>query len=868
MKGSRSVCLLCRHRIATAGKLRLPRWQQSRACPFSTTTLRSHDTAHDTTNAEKTSDQQDLSKVRKIVTDARQGDSSIKPSWNIPRPVVGTSGAWIDSLFQQIVQEQHASEDASKDPSSATHGVTLELFNAISELQDMIEADRPAADAYAYLKTEMYPIIRQPDVHAPQAFREVVSRLMEKVVAAKKADMYTDSLPTVADIFRIYADIAELKPLQWAALVGDLVRSILQIGPGNANSRSDANGQKQNASREAMLADLVESWKVLSLPQVAVNPVDAGDIKDGFWLPSLEKFHLGKFSKGGDFTVAFCSIFPQYPAKQLGSPVAVLAIATYTLLLDSQRTSANAKRSAISFITRIADLMTFVEIRDDTLRNEIASTFPDLDEYIMARWPLIRTHLKERVASALASGSPSQPATTPSPVHGSPRLFQGSLIAQSLTKVRVTSNSGEVDRLWQSFVGSGLTISETRAAELRKHPDIFNLFIHTRLALKQPDQAVKVWSTMVKVGLKPTLKTFNLMLDGCKKARNITGIRNVWTKLVASGMKLNASIWTTRVSGLIECGDIRAGIKVLEEMIQLWKVDPRSRSSAAIEPTVEPVNAAIIGLIRKNQAGAAEKLLNWAKQQGIKPDIFTFNAMLRLCIRDGTRDADVRKLFDSMQELGVMADEATFTIVLDSSFSKFDPGDPERQAQIVSEALSEMKAVGLETNMITYGKMVYLLLRSESTKAAKALLEHIWAGKNELSPQIYTQLVEYFFSRSPPDVKAVDRLLERLRPLGLEDMDNVFYDRLIKGYAIAGYADASLKMYYRVTDAGIPVILPTQVELLKELLRKGRVDDAKGVVNTTRKMSQEIENPRYWAHNFWHIATRYRLLDAKSPTPS
>ncbi|KXJ94247.1 hypothetical protein Micbo1qcDRAFT_159312, partial [Microdochium bolleyi] len=72
--------------------------------------------------------------------------------------------------------------------------------------------DVPLSDAFAFLKTEIYPLVRDSESYIPQIFYTVVSKLVDKAINAKAADMTSMALPSAADIFRVYADLGELKP--------------------------------------------------------------------------------------------------------------------------------------------------------------------------------------------------------------------------------------------------------------------------------------------------------------------------------------------------------------------------------------------------------------------------------------------------------------------------------------------------------------------------------------------------------------------------------------------------------------------------------------------------------------------------------
>ncbi|KAI0131755.1 hypothetical protein F4776DRAFT_157673 [Hypoxylon sp. NC0597] len=870
MKSSKSACLLCRHIVATNGASRIPQWQ-TQVSRFSTTVpSRTHgqsvagttQTGDESLPPEVTVDKSGSNRVRRVVHDERRRPSNIKWSQSKPRKPPAKDSARVDALFQEIVREQVGSKDVATQTTSKSANMDLALVKAIGELEQMIKRGEPAASAFSFVKTEIYPMLREPDITIPQVFYRVASRLMKEVVAAKKEAMRSPELPTVAEIFRVYADIGEIKPKEWATLVGELVKGIVELD--SIGQQELAADDEELITRDAMLADLVDCWKVLTLPKVIPITPD-NEVTEGFWFPRLDMHSLKKFSDKGNFPAALSSMFPQYRQKELGGPVAVLAIATYALLLDPQRSDPQVRRSATRFVSKVAYLITFVNYQDAAVQKEVKDNFPELEDYVMTQWPIIKKQLKERIESMTTARTPPRES-----LHStSPRRIDAALLGNRLSLAYLTTNRIEVDKLWQQFVGPIEDIPAEKATELRRHPDLFDCFINIRMALNQPDHAILALNTLRKVGLKPTLKTWNTMLDGCKKSRNTAALKSVWAKLSGSGMKLDMEIWTTRVSGLIESGDVQGGIHALEEMVSLWNKSSKDENTTAVKPTIEPVNAALVGLIRQGRGPAAEALLAWASQQGIEPNVFTYNTLLRRFVRDG-RSEDVRRLFAIMQDTGVRADEATFTIVLDAAFGKIAKDDVEEQTKTVTEVLDKMKAAGLEANLHTYGKLIYNLLQSGdgAKEAVKTVLARLWSQGHELSPHIYTMLVEHYFARDPPDLDAVEILLERRRLLDYEDMDKTFYDRVVKGYSLVGQPAKALEIYYRLANAGVSVILSTQMELLRALLKQGLTEDAKALVANTKRMfmlshrtADNIENAAFWGHPFWKIAVQNEVFE-------
>ncbi|KAK8090162.1 hypothetical protein PG997_005123 [Apiospora hydei] len=779
----------------------------------------------------------------------------------------------MNALFQQIVGQSKNHNAASAEGHHA-RSRDLGLVADIARLESMVDSDLSVSRAYSVLKTKLYPAIRQEGVTIPQIFFPVVSKLMLKMINVKNKNMTANDLPPVAEIFRVCLDVGEIDPRLWSKLVEKLVEGLCEMSVSPADYPSIEAFEKHLATRDEMLTDLVESWKVLSLPKHAVvNPMDKeNDIIDGFWFPRLEKSSAYRLPGSGNFVSAFSSLFSQYDQTKLGPRVSTLAIATYALLLDRQRSNANVRQGAARFMAKIAYMISTVRLRSEKLGeylSQSSAASPATARYIMEQWP----NISESLDGGKENTHPRSPASRNAAAgHAKPYSPHRVSIEKRLSRAYGTRHLAEVDRIWHDFIGKPADFTPERAAALREEQDIFNSFINTYMALNDPDKAIVVWNTLPRLGMKPTLKTWNVMLDGCRKARNLNGLNTVWSRLQASGLALDIPIWTTRVAGLIDCGDPKGAIEALEELVKRWHLGQKGQQSDALKLAIEPINAAMAGLVRLDKLKAAQSLLSWSSRQGIRPDIVTFNTLLRPLIRDG-REKEVKGLLETMKTLGINADAATFTVVLDGTLANVPLNDYQSQAEVVRSVFETMEGAGLRSNLHTYGKMIYLLLRSgdRAQESVKIVLSHLWSQGYELSPHIYTMLVEHYFARQPPDLDAVNGLLLRRRLLDYDDMDRVFYDRVIKGYAHVGELGTALDIYRKLHAAGFMVELETQFDLLRALVRTGTAQgehEARQLVEGTMARFKELhaedwqspQHARFWGHAFWHLAVRSGVL--------
>lgn len=766
------------------------------------------------------------------------------------------------ALFHQIVDGQSAASDHAPN-------IDTSLVSDIARLEDMVESSVPITESYHFFKTELYPRAQQEGVHVPRIFLTVASKCMSKVLAIKARRLLDPELPPAAEILRVCADIGDMPVHKWALLVGKLVEKLCGLNTSHQDYDSIEAYEKHLAIRDAMMEDLIESWKILSLPKsIIVGPsAEQNEVIDGFWLPRLEKSGTAKYRGTFNFPAALSGLFPQYQfTPEVRGQVSSLAIATYALLLDPGRSNSRCRQRAARFMAMIAYVLEKVRVYRGTLRDNLPSGLPLTSQYIMAQWPRIRDTLEQNPIYRDKTTNVSA-----APVHSASRADDEWALAltKRLSQSYTQRNRGQVDRLCHEFIGNAKDLTAERAAQLQRHPDVFNSFINTYMALNLADKAIALWNMLPAVGLRPTLKTWNMMLDGCRKARNLNGLNAAWKKLVASGARLDTQIWTTRVAALIDCGDTKAALAALQELVTEWNTASRTGRDA-VQPSMEPVNAALVGLVRQENLKGAEKLIHWAKKNGLSPDVVTFNTLLRPLIRNG-RDDEVKALFRTMKALDIQADAATFTVVLDGTLAHIPEEDTARQLQVVSEVFEKMKASGLEANLHTYGKMIYILLASgdRATKAVNAVLSHLWAHGHNLSPHIYTMLVEHYFSCRPPRLNSVEELLQYRRLLDYDDADRVLYDRIIKGYASVGEPVTAFGHYCKLTDAGFKVELDTQTSLLEALVAEGRLENAKELVRRAMKWFREEhgekwrdpQHDKFWGHSFWHMAQRYGVLD-------
>ncbi|KAM0799553.1 hypothetical protein BDR22DRAFT_854554 [Usnea florida] len=382
---------------------------------------------------------------------------------------------------------------------------------------------------------------------------------------------------------------------------------------------------------------------------------------------------------------------------------------------------------------------------------------------------------------------------------------------QELTQAVARSDTESALHLWRRFKADLHAVKSV--GKLDQIERFYVRFLESFWALRRQEQAIEVWNHMLNSGRVPNQKHWNVMLVGCIKAQDVRSLRSIWTNMLGSGMKPDAANWLAYIQGLLECRQCEEGLHALEKLGQLWaltspniaankmmenKTEQRNDDSV-LRPNTKVINAALSALIHIKRRDLIPRVLAWAKSHEIPSDIYTFNILLRPLARDFSRDAILAHL-QQMDNANCTPDTATFTIILNGLVSNptFRTLPPQAQEDTVTSILAEMDRRSIVPSWHTYATLLDGLLVPGSSirppsshdvtpniPAARTILAHMAARNIRPSPHIYTILITHYFTRRPsPDLPAISALWSSISLSGqAHRLDNIFFDRIIEGYA-------------------------------------------------------------------------------------
>ncbi|KAL6720562.1 hypothetical protein ACLMJK_002486 [Lecanora helva] len=359
--------------------------------------------------------------------------------------------------------------------------------------------------------------------------------------------------------------------------------------------------------------------------------------------------------------------------------------------------------------------------------------------------------------------------------------------------------------LWENY----LAFRKLRQVDDKDTNDvIFARFLHTFWVVRRSDIAIEVWNYMIESGRTPGQMHWNAMLNGCVRARDSESLREIWTNMSRSKVKPDIDTWTTYIFGLIKLRNVQEGLQALGSLGRMWKRSPGTNSlddsssklsSTTLTPAIGPVNAALSALISADRPDLISTVISWAESQDLRLETFSFNILLRPLVRNGTPE-QVQSHLAQMAEHGCPPDVATFTIILNGILSNKDSSfralPSKTQESTITAIIKDMEDRGIPPNAQTYTTLLHGLLNGKSelshvddtgsnnVSAARTILAHMQKQNVYPSPHIYTILMMHYFACKPPDLPAITSLWATIRHSGqTTQLDSIFYDRMIEGYA-------------------------------------------------------------------------------------
>lgn len=909
MRSSQMICFSCRRQLVAAAlsKARVPRLPQWRAKPL----IRSASSAtqapeasslnkpHTNTDIDFDIDIDiDISEPWAADDDARDAHDAganqdqdytsarFRRVQSTKRMKMGPSSKKSLKIFQEVVRRQ-VDEEAKAPTDAKARDLSpeaVEYYTDLAKLRPMMR-DQKLEDCLEFFLTKLWN--KSPFEGRNRLLKQRGAFLMGKVAIAKTADFDNKALPSISQITQYFYEMDSLGSTRWSDMMLRLIKAIITKSSVRTDYESDEAFATAKLQKEELIDDLIESWIVFHRHKLSAdyNTLQTSEEAE-FRLPDINVEQLQYFAWKHNIRGALSCIFPDWVGQMREIPA--VAIATFVLLVDDNHATPSARQKAKPLLVPIGHVVSACPIKRTAL-TEMLEPHPTILMYVVEQWDSVRQRLHGVRSGTRApehgtdAGMLKSNAKRPRgpEAHGKDAEFTGfdNIQLRSpyekniVAKIKYAIGMSDVltlEAIWREFWDANRL--QKNFDRTRGYPKVFDNFIMAFTALHKPLRAIDAWNAMTSIGVKPTLETWSSMIEGCRKARNGAGIENVWKKLVASDLPLDGAVWCSRIMGLMEAGEPDAGIRALHEMFKM------SQLPGGVPLSTQAVNAAVTGLLRLNAKSAANEVLLWASQRGVEPDVYTYNILLGPLVAEG-RSAEIKSTLQLMSDSKIKPNAATYTVLLEGLIGTIRNLSSIEQRLRVEKLLADMEQDGVEANRENLGRMLHLVLSegiqsdNHTDGAVGAIFKYMDRKGIEPTPHILTILIDHYFTQGPSAMKNIDVLLQTYSH---SLVDRVFWERVIKGYALAGATDRAFAWFEKTYFTSFIITLDTLEILLRALVRDNKmsaaarvVDNVKqhrgasvgGLNNSAKFLAQRQRWERYWRHGFWGYAMDCGLLD-------
>ncbi|CAH1987393.1 unnamed protein product [Acanthoscelides obtectus] len=165
---------------------------------------------------------------------------------------------------------------------------------------------------------------------------------------------------------------------------------------------------------------------------------------------------------------------------------------------------------------------------------------------------------------------------------------------------------------------------------------IYNLLLGACGRVGYTKKAFKLYNDMKKRGLKVTGGTYTALFNACANSPwasdGLSRAKKLYQIMIEKGYEPNDTNYNAMIKAFGRCGDLNMAFTLVDEMI-----------TKGIRPQEDTLNFLFQACITDKDAGFRHALLVWRKvvDRKIKPNIFTYNLMLRSIRECGIGDVEV-----------------------------------------------------------------------------------------------------------------------------------------------------------------------------------------------------------------------------------
>ncbi|KAL6548696.1 hypothetical protein OROGR_008462 [Orobanche gracilis] len=262
-----------------------------------------------------------------------------------------------------------------------------------------------------------------------------------------------------------------------------------------------------------------------------------------------------------------------------------------------------------------------------------------------------------------------------------------------------------------------------------------------------------------KEHIPPTLQTYNVLVHGWCKIRQVDKAKKTVDEMKAHGFSPDSVTYTSFIEACCREKDFRKVYATLDDM-----------DKDGIRPSVVTYTIMMNAFAKAKEINKVMDVYELMKKNNCPPDVSFYNVFISALSRAGNlKDAD--EVFDDMSKQGVIPDVLTYNMLIIIAVSNLQE---EKALNLLMRMEEENRC---KPNVDTYVPLLKMCCRLKRMKVLSFLLGHMFKNDVSLDPGTYSLLVSRL-CRNGKLVRACS-FFEEMVVKGFIPMDCT-YDMLIK----------------------------------------------------------------------------------------
>lgn len=340
------------------------------------------------------------------------------------------------------------------------------------------------------------------------------------------------------------------------------------------------------------------------------------------------------------------------------------------------------------------------------------------------------------------------------------------------------------------------------SSNLELNHRVFGAMIDVCVNLGKLEKARNYLSEMKTVLGRTTVIAYTLILSGYAKLLPkdpsvLESVDQLLSEMKSDGLVANVYIYAVLLKIYGTIGQFDKMRELLREMGKL-----------RIKPDAAICNTVLFYMGNSMTPGEANQMyLEMVEQQGVKPDEYTCNLLLRVFAKGGD-SVNARAFVRKMKQMRLKITTITYNTLIQSYISGSKSDTPVRKLSVqCDQLLTEMKNSGLKPDLFTYNSLLAACSLCGDHERAVGYLVDMERQKIKPTATTYTSLIDLYSRYGNPEdrrqyLNSCFALLEQME-MNQVPMDTRVFASLINACAQVRDSDQALKLLSKMKSKGL-----------------------------------------------------------------